>query len=69
MRVEIEPVETESCGFADLGKFAADLPDAPPDVASQHNHYLYGLSFSPLLLESAANVLLTHEGHHDSGFA
>jgi len=21
---------------------AADLPDAPPDLAAQHDHYLYG---------------------------
>jgi hypothetical protein len=28
--------------FADLLRFAADLPDAPTDMAAQHDHYLYG---------------------------
>jgi hypothetical protein len=28
--------------FAGLLQFAADLPDAPPDLAAQHDHYLYG---------------------------
>ncbi len=28
--------------FADLLRFAADLPDAPSDLAAQHDHYLYG---------------------------
>lgn len=28
--------------FASLLQFAADLPDAPSDLATQHDHYLYG---------------------------
>ena len=28
--------------YADLLDLAADLPDAPPDLAAQHDHYLYG---------------------------
>jgi hypothetical protein len=28
--------------FASLLELAADLPDAPPDLAAQHDHYLYG---------------------------
>ncbi len=28
--------------FAGLLDLAADLPDAPPDLAAQHDHYLYG---------------------------
>ena len=29
--------------YADLLDLAADLPDAPPDLAAQHDHYLYGM--------------------------
>jgi hypothetical protein len=28
--------------FADLAKFAADLPESPGDLSAQHDHYLYG---------------------------
>ncbi len=28
--------------FADLLELARDLPDAPSDLAAQHDHYLYG---------------------------
>ena len=28
--------------FADLLRFAADLADAPTDMAERHDHYLYG---------------------------
>ena len=28
--------------FAGLLELAADLPEAPPDMAVQHDHYLYG---------------------------
>ena len=38
-------VEIETCNvagpFADLAQFATDLPDAPSDLAAQHDHYLY----------------------------
>jgi len=42
LRIEIEPVAEDAPRFADFSKLAADLPDAPPDLASQHDHYLYG---------------------------
>jgi hypothetical protein len=42
LQVHIELVATKSARFADLSDFAADLPDAPPDLAAQHDHYLYG---------------------------
>jgi hypothetical protein len=28
--------------FAEFHRFGADLPDAPSDLAAQHDHYLYG---------------------------
>jgi len=42
LRVHLELAEPSSPRFADLVRFAADLPDAPPDLAAQHDHYLYG---------------------------
>ena len=42
LRVCIEFSEGESPRFADLLDLAADLPDAPSDLAAQHDHYLYG---------------------------
>lgn len=42
LRVRIEMVEPEPAKFADLLSFASDLPDAPADLAAQHDHYLYG---------------------------
>jgi len=41
LRVEIEKVGNSSGRFSDLKQFATDLPDAPSDLASQHDHYLY----------------------------
>jgi hypothetical protein len=41
LRVSVEVPDTAP-PFADLLQFAADLPDAPPDLAAQHDHYLYG---------------------------
>jgi len=41
LRLHVEMVESEP-PFADLLRFAADLPDAPSDLAAQHDHYLYG---------------------------
>ena len=41
LRVQLEVVDA-AAPFADLLQFAADLPDAPPDLAAQHDHYLYG---------------------------
>jgi hypothetical protein len=45
LRVQLELATSAakaSPPFADLLKFAADLPDAPSDLAAQHDHYLYG---------------------------
>ena len=42
LRIEIETVEADTARFADLLKLAADLPHLPSDLASQHDHYLYG---------------------------
>jgi hypothetical protein len=42
LRVHVEEAEPAAPPFADLLGFAADLPDAPPDLAAQHDHYLYG---------------------------
>ncbi len=42
LRIHVELAETPPAGFADLLRFAADLPDAPTDLGAQHDHYLYG---------------------------
>ena len=42
LRVEIETLGGDSPRFADLLKFAAEVPDPPSDLAAQHDHYLYG---------------------------
>jgi hypothetical protein len=42
LRVHVEVVESSPARFADFLRFAADLPDAPPDLSAQHDHYLYG---------------------------
>ena len=34
--------DTTGPRFAGLLDLAADLPDVPPDLAAQHDHYLYG---------------------------
>jgi hypothetical protein len=36
------PAEPAAEKFAWLLDFAVDVPDAPPDLAAQHDHYLYG---------------------------
>jgi hypothetical protein len=41
LRLHVEMVESQP-RFADFLRFAADLPDAPQDLAAQHDHYLYG---------------------------
>jgi hypothetical protein len=41
LRVYLE-LRNSSSAFADLLQFEADLPDAPTDLAAQHDHYLYG---------------------------
>lgn len=40
--VHLELEEPFSPRFADFLGLAADLPDAPPDLAAPHDHYLYG---------------------------
>lgn len=42
LRIEIQTVEADRPPFADMFELAADLPDAPSDLASQHDHYIYG---------------------------
>ena len=42
LRVRLEAVEGAAPPFADFLQLEADLPDAPPDLAAQHDHYLYG---------------------------
>jgi len=43
LRVRIESVdEPPPQKFASLLDLAAELPDAPPDLAAQHDHYLTG---------------------------
>jgi hypothetical protein len=42
LRVRLELADTLPPRFADFLQFAADLPDAPSDLAGQHDHYLYG---------------------------
>jgi hypothetical protein len=41
LRLHLELADA-SPPFADFLRFEADLPDAPPDLAAQHDHYLYG---------------------------
>jgi hypothetical protein len=42
LQVRIEEPTPPQSQFADLAKFAADLPDSPGDLSTQHDHYLYG---------------------------
>lgn len=42
LRLRVEVANSSTGKFADLLQFAANLPDAPPDLAAQHDHYLYG---------------------------
>ncbi|MDP6111974.1 MAG: hypothetical protein QGG53_08900 [Planctomycetota bacterium] len=42
LRIQVEVAESGTSPFKDLLEFEADLPDAPPDLAAQHDHYLYG---------------------------
>jgi hypothetical protein len=42
LRLRVEATADGSHPFADLAQFAADLPDSPGDLSSQHDHYLYG---------------------------
>jgi hypothetical protein len=42
LRVTLESSQPDQPPYADFLKLAADLPDAPTDLAHQHDHYLYG---------------------------
>ncbi len=42
LRLMIEVVEPSPPRFAELLRFASELPDAPTDLSVQHDHYLYG---------------------------
>jgi len=42
LRIRVELTEQPAARFENLLDLAADLPDAPPDLAAQHDHYLYG---------------------------
>jgi predicted DNA-binding antitoxin AbrB/MazE fold protein len=42
LRVAIETIEASEPRFAELLELEADISDAPSDLASQHDHYLYG---------------------------
>jgi hypothetical protein len=41
LRVCLELAEVPAPRFGDFLQFAADLPDAPSDLAGEHDHYLY----------------------------
>lgn len=43
LRVRVESLDAQPGQFADLARFAADLPDSPGDLSLQHDHYLYGV--------------------------
>ena len=42
LQLRVETSYAQPGQFADLGEFAADLPDSPGDLSVQHDHYLYG---------------------------
>jgi hypothetical protein len=42
LRVQVELMAPSPGRFGELLQFASDLPDAPPDLSVQHDHYLYG---------------------------
>jgi len=42
LTVHIELPESATPRFAEFLALEADLPDAPADMAEQHDHYLYG---------------------------
>ncbi|MGC1275530.1 MAG: hypothetical protein WBC44_17615 [Planctomycetaceae bacterium] len=42
LRGSVELAEPSQPRFADLLGLEADMPDAPSDLAAQHDHYLYG---------------------------
>ena len=42
LTVHIEVPDSAAPRFAEFLQLEADLPDAPADMAKQHDHYLYG---------------------------
>ena len=42
LQLHVELAETPPARFAGLLQSAADLPDAPSDLAAQHDRYPYG---------------------------
>jgi hypothetical protein len=42
LQLRVETSAESQPQFAELKKFAADLPDSPGDLSMQHDHYLYG---------------------------
>ena len=42
LQLRVETPAENSGQFANLAEFAADLPDSPGDLSTQHDHYLYG---------------------------
>lgn len=42
LQLRVETILAPPAQFADLASFAADLPESPGDLSTQHDHYLYG---------------------------
>ena len=42
LQLRVETSSDQPGQFADLAAFAADLPDSPGDLSTQHDHYLCG---------------------------
>jgi len=42
LQLRVETPVDQPGQFARLAEFAADLPDSPGDLSTQHDHYLYG---------------------------
>lgn len=42
LQVRVETPAERPGQFSELANFAADLPDSPGDLSTQHDHYLYG---------------------------
>ena len=42
LQIHVEMASPTPPRYADFLDLAADLPDAPADLAGQHDHYLYG---------------------------
>jgi hypothetical protein len=42
LSVRVESSDRQAGQFSDLANFATDLPGSPGDLATQHDHYLYG---------------------------